>query len=261
MNDHAGGSDATGRMILLSTKRLTKRFGALAAVDGVDLAVEAGGLHAVIGPNGAGKTTLFSLISGELPPSDGRIVFNGVDITRLPAHTRPHLGIGRSFQRTMIFPNLNVYENAWVAAYARAGVRGSHAVRRPADLPEVGDVVARALDQVGLGALARRKGKELSHGEHRLLEVAIALCASPSLLLLDEPTSGLSPEETGRMVSLIRSLRGRYTVLLIEHKMNVVLSISDAISVMHFGRLLAQGTPAEIRANAAVQQAYLGTPR
>jgi branched-chain amino acid transport system ATP-binding protein len=244
--------------VLLRTEGLTRAFGALRAVDGVDLAVEAGALHAVIGPNGAGKTTLFNLVTGEVPPSAGRIMLDGRDITGRPPHAMPRLGIARSFQRNNLFPSLTVAQNVWTAAFARLRP-GFHCWRPVAAFPDVREAVAAALGEVGLGSRAGQRARELSHGDRRLLEVAIALAIAPKLLLMDEPTSGLSPEETRRMMELIRALRGRYTILLIEHKMDLVMSVSDRITVMHFGSVLAEGVPAEIQANPEVRRAYLGT--
>jgi branched-chain amino acid transport system ATP-binding protein len=244
-------------MTLLRTERLTKAFGALVAVNGVSLSVEPGTLHSVIGPNGAGKTTLFNLLTGQHAPTSGRIVFDGRDI----AGTRPsriaHLGIARSFQRTNVFPALSVLENVWVAAFACASWRGL-AWRSTSRYPELRERAMRALTEVGLGDKAARPAREISHGEQRQLELAIALAATPRLLLLDEPAAGLSPEETRAMVQLVRGLKGRYTIVLVEHKMDVIMSISDRISVMHFGRVIAEGSPAEIQRNAEVRRAYLG---
>ncbi len=244
-------------MALLRTERLTKAFGALRAVDAVDLAVEAGSLHSVIGPNGAGKTTLFNLITGEMPPTGGRILLDGRDITGRPSHAMPRLGLARSFQRNNLFPSLTAAQNVWTAAFARHAP-GLHLWRPVAGFPEVEAAVLAALGEVGLAGHAGQKARELSHGDQRLLEVAIALATGPKLLLMDEPTSGLSPEETARMMTFVRTLRGRYTILLIEHKMDLVMSVSDRITVMHFGSVLAEGAPRAIQENADVRRAYLG---
>ncbi|HSF05455.1 MAG TPA: ABC transporter ATP-binding protein [Methylomirabilota bacterium] len=243
--------------MLLRTEHLTKSFGALTAVNDVTLAVEAGTLHSVIGPNGAGKTTLFNLLTGQLPPTAGRILFDGRDITGTPPQKIAHLGIARSFQRTNVFPALSVLDNVWVAAFARGSWRGL-AWRRAEHYPELSDRARAALAEVGLEGKAVHLAREISHGEQRQLELAIALAATPRLLLLDEPAAGLSPEETRRMVALIRSLKGRYTIVLIEHKMDIIMAISDRISVMHFGSLIAEGPPAEIQRNVEVRRAYLG---
>ncbi|HEY7363357.1 MAG TPA: ABC transporter ATP-binding protein [Methylomirabilota bacterium] len=243
--------------MLLRTEHLTKSFGALTAVNDVTLTVEAGTLHSVIGPNGAGKTTLFNLLTGQLPPTAGRILFDGRDITGTPPQQIAHLGIARSFQRTNVFPALSVLDNVWVAAFARGSWRGL-AWRRAEHYPELSERAGTALTEVGLEGKAGRLAREISHGEQRQLELAIALAATPRLLLLDEPAAGLSPEETRRMVALIRGLKGRYTIVLIEHKMDIIMAISDRISVMHFGSLIAEGPPAEIQRNLEVRRAYLG---
>ena len=248
-------------MALLQTEKLTRNFEALTAVDHVDLAVEAGTIHALIGPNAAGKTTLFNLISGELRPTSGRVVFKGQEITGLPPHRMPHLGLGRSFQRSSLFPKLTVFDNVWVAAYSRATLGRWSLFRRVSTLRQVRERVQGILTQVGLSHKTYDRAGELSHGEQRALEVALTLATSPTLLLLDEPTQGLSPEATQDMVRLIKRLREHYTILLIEHKMHIVFSISDRISVMHFGQLIAVGTPTEIQRNQLVQQAYLGVRR
>jgi branched-chain amino acid transport system ATP-binding protein len=243
--------------VVLRTERLVKSFGALTAVNDVALTVEAGALHSVIGPNGAGKTTLFNLLTGQLRPTAGRILFDGRDVTGTPPQRIAHLGIARSFQRTNVFPALSVLDNVWVAAFARGSWRGL-AWRRASAYPELAERALGALAEVGLEARARQPAREVSHGEQRQLELAIALAAAPRLLLLDEPAAGLSPEETRRMVTLIRGLKGRYTIVLIEHKMDIIMSISDRISVMHFGSLIAEGAPAEIQRNPDVRRAYLG---
>jgi branched-chain amino acid transport system ATP-binding protein len=244
-------------MALLETRDLTKAFGALTAVSGVSLAVEPGTLHSVIGPNGAGKTTLFNLLTGQLAPTSGRIVFDGRDVTGTPPQRIAHLGVARSFQRTNVFGALSILDNVWVAAFARGSWRGL--VWRRADrYPDLTDRALAALGEVGLRDKAQQRAREISHGEQRQLELAIALAAAPRLLLLDEPAAGLSPDETRKMVTLVRGLKGRYTIVLIEHKMDIIMSISDVISVMHFGSLIAQGTPAEIQRNPDVRRAYLG---
>ncbi len=245
-------------MAILETKNLSKAFGALAAVDDVSLAIEAGTLHSIIGPNGAGKTTLFNLLTGTVAPSAGRILFEGRDITGTPAHRVAHLGLARSFQRTNVFPAFSLLDSVWVAAFACGpswkGLLWQHADR----YPEVRARALAALADVGLADKAARAVREISHGEQRQLELAIALAAAPRVLLLDEPAAGLSPEETKRLVALVRALKGRYTIVLIEHKMDIIMSVSDRISVMHFGSLIAQGTPAEIQRDREVRRAYLG---
>jgi branched-chain amino acid transport system ATP-binding protein len=245
-------------MALLSTERLTKSFGALTAVNAVSIEVQQGSLHSVIGPNGAGKTTFFNLLTGQHVPTSGRIIFDGRDIVGTPAHGIAHLGIARSFQRTSIFPTLSLLDNVWLAAFARQPSWRGLAWRRADRYPDIAQRALVVLGEVGLEAKAARPAREISHGEQRQLELAIALAASPRLLLLDEPAAGLSPDETRRMVALVRALKGRYTIVLIEHKIDVVMTMSDRISVMHFGSVIAEGTPAEIQRNAEVRRAYLG---
>ena len=245
-------------MPLVSTERLTKEFGALTAVSAVTVEVEEGALHSVIGPNGAGKTTFFNLLTGQLRPTSGRIIFDGRDIAGTPPHRIAHLGIARSFQRTSIFPTLSLLDNVWLAAFARQGSWRGLAWRRADRYPELTARALAVLGEVGLREKASQPAREISHGEQRQLELAIALAPAPRLLLLDEPAAGLSPDETQKMVTLVRTLKGRYTIILIEHKIDVVMTISDRISVMHFGSVIAEGNPAEIQRNAEVRRAYLG---
>jgi len=245
-------------MVLLETKNLGKSFGALTAVQDVSLAIEAGGLHSIIGPNGAGKTTLFNLLTGTFPPTSGRILLDQRDITGTPAHRIAHLGLARSFQRTNVFPAFSLLENVWVAAFATGRSWNGLLFRNADRYPEANERAQQALADVGLEGKSRHLAREISHGEQRQLELAIALAAQPRVLLLDEPAAGLSPEESRRMVALVRSLKGRYTIVLIEHKMDIIMSVSDRISVMHFGRLIAEGPPAEIQRNPEVRRAYLG---
>jgi len=245
-------------MAILETRNLSKAFGALAAVDDVSLAIEAGTLHSIIGPNGAGKTTLFNLLTGTYRPSSGRILFDGRDITGTPAHRVAHLGLARSFQRTNVFPAFSLLDNVWVAAFACGESWKGLLWRRADRYAEVRARALAALADVGLADKAEQPVRRISHGEQRQLELAIALAAAPRVLLLDEPAAGLAPEETKRLVALVRALKGRYTIVLIEHKMDIIMSVSDRISVMHFGRLIAEGTPAEIQRNREVRRAYLG---
>ena len=245
-------------MPLVRTDRLTKSFGALVAVNAVTLAVDEGSLHSVIGPNGAGKTTFFNLLTGQLAPTSGRIVFDGRDIAGTPPHGIAHLGIARSFQRTSIFPTLSLLDNVWLAAFARQESWRGLAWRRTDGYPKLAERAMAMLEEVGLAGKHDEPARAISHGEQRQLELAIALAATPRLLLLDEPAAGLSPDETKKMVALVRKLKGRYTIILIEHKIDVVMSMSDRISVMHFGSVIAEGVPAEIQRNAEVRRAYLG---
>ncbi len=245
-------------MALLETRELSKSFGALTAVNGVNLRVAAGTLHSIIGPNGAGKTTLFNLLTGQFAPSGGRILFDGRDITGTRAHRIAHLGLARSFQRTNVFPAFTLLDNVWVAAFACSRSWRGLLWKRTDHYAEVSAQARQALSDVALLAKQNQLAREISHGEQRQLELAIALAAGPRVLLLDEPAAGLSPEETRRMVALVRSLKGRYTIVLIEHKMDIIMNVSDRISVMHFGSLIAEGTPAEIQRNPEVRRAYLG---
>ncbi len=245
-------------MALLETDRLTKSFGALTAVNGVSLRIEAGALHSIIGPNGAGKTTLFNLLTGTFAPTSGTIVFDGKDITGTPAARVAHLGLARSYQRTTVFPAFSLLDNVWVSAFATGRSWQGLLFRNSYRYPEVTERARGALSDVGLLSKADVLAREISHGEQRQLELAIALAAAPRVLLLDEPAAGLSPDETRKMVALVRALKGRYTIVLIEHKIDIIMSVSDRISVMHFGSLIAEGTPEEIRRNAEVRRAYLG---
>ncbi|MGB5081053.1 MAG: ABC transporter ATP-binding protein [Burkholderiales bacterium] len=245
-------------MAILETESLTKSFGALTAVSDVSLSIEAGALHSIIGPNGAGKTTLFNLLTGTFPPTSGRILLDGRDITGTPAERVAHLGLARSYQRTTVFPAFSLLDNVWMAAFATGKSWRGLLWRKAERYPEVTERSRQALADVGLLAKADVPAREISHGEQRQLELAIALAAAPRVLLLDEPAAGLSPEETRKMVSLVRTLKGRYTIVLIEHKIDIIMSVSDRISVMHFGSLIAEGTPGEIQKNPEVRRAYLG---
>ncbi len=245
-------------MPLLELRGVTKAFGTLMAIDRVSLDVEEGTLHAIIGPNGAGKTTLFNLISGEHGPTAGSIRFRGRAIERRPPHHVARLGIGRSFQRTNIFPGLTVFENVRLGVQPHLSGNFNFLTRR-GNLARASERAWDVLEQVGLTALKNAKAAELSHGDQRILEMAITLAASPALLLLDEPTCGMSREETARMVRLIHAISQRHTVLLIEHNMHLVMTVSDRITVLHFGEVLADGTPAEVRQHADVRRAYLGS--
>jgi branched-chain amino acid transport system ATP-binding protein len=245
--------------IILETKNLRKEFGALIAVDDVNLCVQTNTIHAIIGPNGAGKTTLFNLLSNTLEPTTGKVFFNGKGITHLPPHRMIHLGIGRSFQITNLFPNLTVLENVRLAAQALG--KDSFRFLRPASYFKRYDQRAwEVLNQVGLTDRALMLARTLPHGDQRKLELAIILTPDPRLLLLDDPTAGMAGEQVPEMMNLISQIKhtGNKTIVLVEHNMSVVMNISDRITVMHQGRILAEGTPSEIAANPEVQSAYLG---
>ena len=244
---------------LLETHGLGRAFGALQAVAGVSLAVEPGEVRAVIGPNGAGKTTLFHLISGLLAPTAGSVLFRGEDVTALPAPMRCRRGISRTFQITSIFPELSVLENVRMAVQLRGG--GNFRLMGGRATLEASERRARAgLDALGLLDRAAEQATTLPHGDQRLLEIAMAVAQEPALLLLDEPTQGLSPEDTVATVAVIRQVarQQHLTILLVEHDMDVVFDLADRISVLHFGQLIAEGTPDQIRTNVEVQRAYLG---
>jgi len=244
---------------ILETQDLRRQFGGLVAVDGVSMKVQAHTLHTIIGPNGAGKTTFFNLLSGNIRPTSGRVLFKGQDITAQPAHRRAHLGIGRSFQITNVFPNLTVLENVRLAAQA-VGHDSFKFWQHHRHFQQYETQAQAIVAQVGLAAQAGLPARLLPHGGKRKLELGILLAADPDLLLLDEPTAGMAREEIPMLMEVIHSVRaaGDKTIILVEHKMDLVMNVSDRISVMHQGRLLAEGTPLEIAANKAVQAAYLG---
>src|SRR3989440_2180800 len=242
---------------LLAIEGLTKRFGGVTASDNVNLAVTEGELHAIIGPNGAGKTTLISQLTGELAPQAGRIRFAGRDITGLAAWQRSLLGLARSFQITSLFLDFTALDNVALAVQAHAGhsFRFWRNARRE---PELRTPARAALARVGLAAREDVIVSNLSHGEHRQLEIAMALATTPRMLLLDEPMAGMGPEESARMVKALRELKRELTILLIEHDMEAVFALADRITVLVYGRIIACGPPEAIRANAEVRQAYLG---
>ena len=242
---------------MLQVVNLAKRFEGIVATDDLSLDVAAGALHAVIGPNGAGKTTLIAQLGGQLTPDSGRIHFAGADITRLPMHARSRLGLARSFQITSLFLDLSVLDNVALAVQAHAG-HSFHFWRSARAESVLRDPARAALARVGLADRADRVTSALSHGEHRLIELAMALVGKPRMLLLDEPMAGLGPEESARMVEMLRALKGEVTILLVEHDMEAVFALADRITVLVYGRVIATGAPAEIRANALVREAYLG---
>jgi len=236
---------------LLQTHGLSKHFGGLHAVEDVELAVPQGEIRAVIGPNGAGKTTLVSLFSGRLQPTSGTILFNGEDITRIPAHGRVRKGIVYTFQVTSVFGNLSCYENVALAAQRQAGMSRKESA--------IAERVAQVLAQVGLDGVENQQASNLPYGHQRLLEVAMGLAAGPELLILDEPTQGLAEGEIARLCELVQEIAKQATVLLIEHNMSVVMGLAERITVMNSGKVLAEGTPEEIENNVLVQETYLGT--
>ncbi|MGD9951731.1 MAG: ABC transporter ATP-binding protein [Burkholderiales bacterium] len=242
---------------ILAVQGLRKAFGALAATDGVSLEVREGETHAIIGPNGAGKTTLIGQLAGNLRPDAGSIRFAGEDVTRLGAPQRAKRGFARSFQITSIYRDFTALDNVALAVQAHAGhsfrfwrpAREERALREPA---------RRVLEEVGLGARADVLAANLSHGEQRQLEVAMALATRPRLLLLDEPVAGMGLEESQRMVQFLAGLKGRQTMILVEHDMDAVFTLADRISVLVYGRIIASGAPDEVRGNPEVRRAYLG---
>jgi branched-chain amino acid transport system ATP-binding protein len=242
---------------LLQVEGLTKRFGGIVASDAITLDIPTGEFHAIIGPNGAGKTTLIGLLAGEIAPQSGNIRFAGSDITRLAVHRRSRLGLARSFQITSLFADFTALDNVALAVQAHSGhsfrfwrdARRDDRLRQPA---------RAALARVGLAARAGMRVDKLSHGEHRQLEIAMALATRPRMLLLDEPMAGMGPDESARMVEMLRKLKGSITILLIEHDMETVFALADRVTVMVYGRVIASGDPAAIRADRAVRDAYLG---
>jgi len=243
--------------VLLEVRGLTRSFGALLASDDVDLEVREGETHAIIGPNGAGKTTLIGQLAGNLRPDKGCVRFAGEDITALSAPARARKGFARSFQITSIYPEFSALENVMLAVQAHSGhsfrfwspAREERALQEPA---------RRVLEEVGLGARAGVPAGSLAHGEQRALEIAMALATRPRLMLLDEPVAGMGAEETQRMIGLLSTLKGGKTLILVEHDMDAVFSLADRVSVLVYGRIIATGTPQEVRANAEVRRAYLG---
>ena len=245
--------------IILETKHLRKEFGALVAVDDVSIQVRANTLHSIIGPNGAGKTTFFNLLSGNIEPTSGQVIYKGKDITNLPVYRTIHLGIGRSFQITNIFPNLTVFENIRLASQALGhdNFRLFSSYRR---FKQYEQRAWEVIELVGLQDRALMLARTLPHGDQRKLELGMILAPDPQVLLLDEPTAGMAAEQVPELMSLIQNIQeaGGKTVMLVEHNMNVVMHVSDYITVMHLGKVLAEGKPGEIAENEAVQTAYLG---
>jgi len=242
---------------VLETRGLVKRFGGLTATDGVSLTLQPGEVHALIGPNGAGKTTLIGQLTGELLPDQGTVLLEGHDVTRMPVAARARRGLGRSYQITQFCAEFSALENVAMAVLARSGsafgswrpLRAQHAIV---------DQARAALASVGLAAQADVPARVMAHGEHRQLELAMALALQPKILLLDEPLAGMSSSESETMVALLGRLRGRYPMLLVEHDMGAVFALADRISVLVYGQVVASGLPEQIRSNPEVRNAYLG---
>lgn len=245
--------------IIFETINLRREFGALVAVEDVSIQVRKNTLHAIIGPNGAGKTTFFNLLSGNIEPTSGRVIYKGRDITHQPVHRTIHFGIGRSFQISNIFPNLTVFENVRLACQA-LGKDNFKFWQAASAFQKNEERTWTVLERVGLKERAHNFARTLPHGDQRKLELGMILAPDPEVLLLDEPTAGMAAEQVPELIALIQEIQqaGDKTVMLVEHNMNVVMSVSDRITVMHQGQVLAEGTPSEIAANKEVQTAYLG---
>jgi branched-chain amino acid transport system ATP-binding protein len=242
--------------VILSTEKASKNFGGFTALKDVSVSFERGKLTAVIGPNGAGKSTFFNVISGAFPPSSGRVLFDGRDMSTEPAHAFARAGIAKSFQITNVFAELTARENVRVAAQAM--VTRFQLFRSRSAYNTLVEKADDLLDRVGIGHRRLNRARELAHGEQRSLEMAMALASDPKILLLDEPTAGMSPEETRQMVDLIQALASERTVVIVEHKMKLVMGIAQKIIVLHHGELLAEGTPDEIKNHDEVKRVYLG---
>lgn len=234
-----------------------KAFGGLKATDNLNLSVEKGELHAIIGPNGAGKTTLISQLCGTLRPDAGQILFKGRDITRMPPYRRAGLGMARSFQITSLIMDMSVLDNVALAVQAHQG-SSFRFIRAQRSIPQIRDKAMALLARVGLADKAHMPTRALSHGEHRHIEIAIALAADAELMLLDEPMAGLGGDESRAMIALLQSIKGAHSIVLIEHDMDAVFALADRISVLVYGHIIATGSPADIRANKQVEAAYLG---
>ena len=245
---------------LLDVREVSKHFGGIYALNAASLTIKTGEVHALIGPNGAGKTTLIHALSGSMPLDGGSVFFDGQDLARRPMHERVALGLARSYQITNIFPRLTVLDNVTIAVQARVRDWGSSfRFWKPFSVDSaIVDEAHDLLAQVSLDSVAGRRAGQLSHGDQRCLEVALALATTPKLLLLDEPMAGMGPEESARMVELIEHLARRVTLLLVEHDMDAVFRLADRISVLVGGRIVATGEPEAIRADADVRRAYLG---
>ena len=243
---------------ILKIQNLTKNFGNVSAVSNVSIEVEEGTIHSIIGPNGAGKSTFFNMISGVIPPSEGNVYYKDKDITGFESYKLPHMGIAKCFQITNVFPKLTVRENVWASIFSCSHKSKIDLFKSMNDFETIDKETIKIIDDVGLSHKIDDKAEELSHGQQRMLEMAITLGAKPDLLLLDEPTQGLAPEATVEMTELIRKLSKKYTILLIEHKMHIVMEISKIITVLNFGEKIEEGTPNQIKNSKKVQDAYLG---
>ena len=241
---------------ILEVEKVSMRFGKFVALNDISVAIQPGRLTAIIGPNGAGKSTFFNVVSGAFAPTQGRIRFNGDDITGRAQHEFARVGIAKSFQITNVFKQLSAHENVRVAAQMRSS--RFQLLRPRAAMRELIDQAQALLERVGLAAVGRRPAGELAHGQQRALEIAMALASQPALLLMDEPTAGMSPEETGVMMRLIKDLAAERTVVLVEHKMKLVMGLCERLIVLHHGEFLAEGSPEQIRNNADVRRVYLG---
>ena len=241
---------------ILKTVKLTKNFGGLCAILDVNFSVKEGDHQSIIGPNGAGKSTFFKLITGDLKPSGGQITFLDKDITFLPSTVISHLGIAVAYQITNIFPMLTVFENIRVAAQSRKTTFNLWA--KVSSLRDCDEKALAILEEINLSGMKDVMANNLSHGDRKRLEIGIALATQPKLLLLDEPTAGLSPKETRETIELIKRIGKNLTIVMVEHKMKVVMEVSNKITVFHYGRILAQGKPDEIRNNEEVRKVYLG---
>ena len=243
---------------ILKIQNLTKNFGSISAVSNVSLEVEEGTIHSIIGPNGAGKSTFFNMISGVIPPSEGNVYYKDKNITGFESYKLPHMGIAKCFQITNVFPKLTVRENVWASIFSCSHKSKIDLFKSMNGFEIIDKDTENIINDVGLSHKIDDKAEELSHGQQRMLEMAITLGAKPDLLLLDEPTQGLAPEATVEMTNLIRKLSKNYTILLIEHKMHIVMEISKIITVLNFGEKIEEGTPSQIKDSKRVQDAYLG---
>jgi ABC-type branched-subunit amino acid transport system ATPase component len=247
-------------LVLFEARGIVKHFGGVRAVENVSLSIDRGSIHAIIGPNGAGKSTLFNALSGFYYPDEGSVRFKGVDVTRAPAYRRIAMGLGRTFQTSSIFPNLSVYDNLLIGVTSAANLAFRFQPVGPSKRKEIESKIHRLLEFVNLHASAHRPVAELAHGSQRLCEIAMSLSTDPVLVMLDEPMAGLAHAETARVIDVIRKLHSELglTVLFVEHNMRVVLSLAQRIMVLDRGKVLAEGTPADIQADEVVREAYIG---